>query len=129
MRFKNLLLPEIFEPILRPCAWVVLSLFLISSCEIWPQRSMREVIVVDKGLIIGLIPMWMQADTADTEHGVNGGRWLFDDWLLRRQRINQWIGYLLSHSAVVSLSQSCCSLVVPALSYGKTFPCQPSSFI
>ena len=64
---------------------------------------MREVIVVDKGLIIGLIPMWMQADTADTEHGVNGGRWLFDDWLLRRQRINQWIGYLNLESTDIML--------------------------
>ena len=57
---------------------------------------MREVIVVDKGLTIGLIPMWMQAD------GEGGGS-LFDDWLLRRQRINQWIGYLSLESTDIML--------------------------
>ena len=64
--------------------WLVVGgmICVLTGCVMSPFRLKGQVFLVQKGLSIGVVPMWVP-DQLKTSHGYR----LFDDWLYRRQRI------------------------------------------
>ena len=69
-----------------------LSILSSSSCTLLPfhQLMSREVIMIQKGLIIGVLPMWIPENVGYANSTL--APVLFYDWIFRRQRI-----YTLKH--------------------------------
>ncbi|MCY4380753.1 MAG: hypothetical protein OXC40_04185 [Proteobacteria bacterium] len=121
---------------LPPLVPLLLIVSCVLGCELWSLHG-QKVITVDRGLTIGLIPMWIpqglgkqdQSTDDSVIHSVDYmGPSLFDNWLFRRERISYLNTILPMSSVDIALMMQLVAQPFPGgyselslLQYGRSF--------